>query len=211
MRTLRHLRSFTTYAALLGLLCPTLLAQDPIPPSQAQQRELTFKVTSDLVLVNVVARDKKGALVPDLKREDFTLLEDNKPQKVSSFDIENTELAAPPEVAGASVEGGPAQAVGEGASKAPTGTNAPATNANLKNRRLIVLFFDFSGMEEEEITRAVEAAQKYLDKQMTAADTVAITSFSSELVVNQDFTADHAALKNALARFTSTSGEGFEA
>lgn len=205
MRSLAHTRSFATYITLLGLLCPALPAQEPTAPSATQQREFTFKVTSDLVLVNVVARDKKGGLITDLKREDFTLWEDSKPQKVASFDIENTELAAQPEVAAVPVESGPAQAALESAPKAPT------AGGNLKNRRLIVLFFDFSGMEEEEITRAVEAAQKYLDKQMTPADTVAITSFSSELVVNQDFSSDRAALQKALARFTSTSGEGFEA
>ncbi len=204
MRFLSHTHSFATYVTLLGLLCPALPAQEPAAPAASQQREFTFKVTSDLVLVNVVARDKKGGLITDLKKEDFTLLEDSKPQKVASFDIENTELAAQPEVAVAPVEGGPAQAAVEGAPK------APKSSVSLKNRRLIVLFFDFSGMEEEEITRAVEAAQKYLDKQMTAADTVAITSFSTELVVNQDFTGDRAALKKALARFTSTTGEGFE-
>jgi len=205
MRSLSHSRRFVAHLALLGLCTSLLPAQEPASKPDGQ-REYTFKVTSDLVLVNVVARDKKGALLTDLKREDFTLLEDGKPQKIASFDVENTELAAQPEVVSAQVEGGPVQAAVEGAPKAPI-----AANANLKNRRLIVLFFDFSGMEEEEITRAVEAAQKYLDRQMTAADTVAITSFATEFVVNQDFTSDRAALQKALARFTSTSGEGFEA
>ncbi|MEO5937000.1 MAG: VWA domain-containing protein [Terriglobales bacterium] len=206
MRFLFRSRKFAAHVTLLGLLSPMLPAQEPVAKPEAQQREFTFKVTSDLVLVNVVARDKKGALITDLNRDDFTLLEDSKPQKIAGFDIENTELAAQPENASTPAVGGPAQAAVEGALKAPL-----ATNVNLKNRRLIVLFFDFSGMEEEEINRAVESAQKYLDQQMTAADTVAITSFSTELVVNQDFTADRAALNKALARFTSTSGEGFEA
>lgn len=212
MRFTSYTRTLAAHAALFSLLMPALPAQNPAqsPASQtqagAQQKEFTFKVTSDLVLVNVVARDKKGALVTDLKREDFTLMEDNKPQKISSFDIENTELLAGPEVV-TTAEAGPAQAASEGKAK-PT---APGAKIDLKNRRLIVLFFDFSGMEEEEIQRSVDAAQKYLDKQMTPADTVAITSFSSSLVVNQDFTSDRAALNKALKRFTSTTGEGFEA
>ena len=51
----------------------------------------TFKAQSELVLVNVSVRDKSGSLVRDLKPEDFTVLEDNKPQKVATFDIENME------------------------------------------------------------------------------------------------------------------------
>ncbi len=63
------------------------------PPSSGQQRgsEYTFKAQSELVLVNVTVRDKNGNPVRDLKPDDFTVLEDNKPQKVATFDIENTQ------------------------------------------------------------------------------------------------------------------------
>lgn len=208
MRLLSQLRIFTAYASLFSLLAPALPAQNNGTQPQQPQKDFTFKVTSDLVLVNVVARDKKGALITDLKREDFTLTEDSKPQKIASFDVENTEMASMPEMVTATpAEAGPAQGAVEGAkAKAPSGAKI-----DLKNRRLIVLFFDFSGMEEEEIARAVESAQKYLDKQMTLADTVGIASFSTQLVINQDFTSDRAALNKALKRFTATSGEGFEA
>ena len=53
--------------------------------------EYTFRSKTELVLVNVTVRDKNGNPVRDLKREDFTLLEDNKPQQVISFDLENTD------------------------------------------------------------------------------------------------------------------------
>src|ERR1700733_2827279 len=62
-------------------------------PSQ-QQTDYTFHATSDLVLVNITVKDKNGKFVEGLKPEDFTILEDNKPQKVLSFDVENVD--APP-------------------------------------------------------------------------------------------------------------------
>ncbi len=62
-----------------------------IKPSQAVT---SLRVESELVLVNVVARDKQGKPVTDLKQDDFTLLEDGKPQKVASFDFENLDTAA---------------------------------------------------------------------------------------------------------------------
>ncbi len=49
---------------------------------------------TELVLVNVTVRDKNGNPVRDLKPEDFTVLEDSKPQQVVSFDIENTDAVA---------------------------------------------------------------------------------------------------------------------
>ena len=51
------------------------------------------------MLVNVTVRDKNGNFVRGLKPEDFTILEDNKPQKVVSFDIENVDAVANQDVA----------------------------------------------------------------------------------------------------------------
>ena len=59
--------------------------------SQETSSEYTFRSKTELVLVNVTVRDRNGNPVRDLKREDFTLLEDNKPQQVLSFDLENTD------------------------------------------------------------------------------------------------------------------------
>jgi len=61
---------------MVALLLPgaiPLTAQQS-PPAPASQSRI--RVITELVLVNVVARDKKGNLVRDLKKEDFTLLED---------------------------------------------------------------------------------------------------------------------------------------
>ena len=47
-----------------------------------QGTTVTFKVNSDLVLTNVVVRDKKtGELVKGLTAKDFTITEDGKPQQ----------------------------------------------------------------------------------------------------------------------------------
>ena len=57
------------------------------PPPRGSQDLYRFRVESELVLVNVVVRDKQGKPVTGLKAEDFTLLEEGKAQKISSFDI----------------------------------------------------------------------------------------------------------------------------
>ena len=69
------------------MLCTGVISQD--------SSEYTFKTKTELVLVNVTVRDKNGNPVRDLKREDFTILEDNKPQQVLSFDLENTDAVLP--------------------------------------------------------------------------------------------------------------------
>jgi VWFA-related protein len=53
-----------------------LLAQDQLP---------TLKVDVDVVSILASVRDKKNALIPNLKQEDFTVLEDGKPQTIKYF------------------------------------------------------------------------------------------------------------------------------
>jgi Ca-activated chloride channel homolog len=58
-------------------------------PSPAQSPETTLKVDVKLVNVFVTVTDEHGAPVPGLKKENFTLLEDGKPQTISMFDKES--------------------------------------------------------------------------------------------------------------------------
>src|ERR1700685_2395490 len=75
---------------------------------------------------------------------------------------------------------------------------------------MIVLFFDLSSMEPDQIDHASTAALNYVNKQMAPADLVAVVSLGDSLQVNQDFTDDRAALKKVLQSFGSGAGQGFE-
>ncbi|MFZ3342743.1 MAG: VWA domain-containing protein [Terriglobales bacterium] len=173
------------------------------------QEDYTFHAESNLVLVNVTVRDKSGSFVRGLRPSDFTILEDGKPQKVVSFDVENIDAVANQNVAqalpGAPLSGSAAHAISPPVAVA----NANATD-QFKDRRLIVLFFDLSAMEPDEIDRAITSAEHYVDTQMAPADLVSIVSLGSSLVVNQDFTSDHDLLKKQLQAFGTGTGQGFE-
>ena len=192
----RFARAALAVVLQLSLLCVSLPSQD--------QSEYTFRVQSELVLVNVTVRDKNGNFVRNLKPENFTLLEDNKPQKVISFDLEDVDAVAMQSVAQATPS--VAQPATPAASSAPTTTAAD----QFKDRRLIVLFFDLSAMEPDEIDRAIVSADHYVDRQMAPADLVSIVSLGSSLLVNQDFTSDHDLLKKQIQAFGEGSGQGFE-
>jgi VWFA-related protein len=181
------------------LMCSSLPAQQPA--------DYTFRVQSDLVLVNVAVRDKNGNFVRGLKPGDFTILEDNKPQKVVSFDIENVDALVEQDVAQAKPLASP---LSQPANPAGVATPAAGSPNQFKDRRLIVLFFDLSAMEPDEIDRAITSAEHYVDTQMALADLVSIVSLGSALLVNQDFTSDHDLLKKQLQAFSTGSGQGFE-
>jgi len=57
--------------------------QAPTQPTQSP----TFKVQVDYVEVDVLVSDQRGNLVRDLKKEDFQIFEDGKPQTVTNFSL----------------------------------------------------------------------------------------------------------------------------
>jgi VWFA-related protein len=193
-------RKLTALIAISGLLLPTaLLAQQPAAG-------YTFKAQTELVLVDVSVHDKNGNPVSDLKLEDFTVLEDNKPQKVATFDIEDTHN--PPQIAIQQVNllSTPAK-TGRAAASAP---EPGAEDSEIKDRRLIILFFDLSSMQPDEIERSSNAAQDYLNRQMQPADLVSIVSLGNTITVNQDFSSDRDKLTAVLQSFNVGAAAGFD-
>ena len=75
-------------------VCAALMAQAPpqkdAPPQKKGNDEglASIKVDVDVVSVLASVRDKKGALIPNLTKEDFTILEDGKPQPIKYFSKE---------------------------------------------------------------------------------------------------------------------------
>jgi VWFA-related protein len=179
--------------------------QDQTPPpaqdQPSQSSTFTLKVNSDLVLTNIVVRDKKtGAVVKGLTEKDFTLTEDGKPQHIASFDFENVDEAA------ALNEATINAAAPNGVFGAKTGT---ANQEELRNHRLIVMFFDITSMQPDDLDRAQDAARNYIDKQMHPADLVAVVSLDTTLSLDQDFTASKDLLLKAVNSYNGTQGAGY--
>jgi VWFA-related protein len=178
-------------------------AQTPALGSQtAGEGTFTLKLNTNIVLTNVVVRDRKtGAVVKGLKASDFTIYEDKKPQKIISFDYQNVDEAA--------VLAEKSTAAGKATVADLLERNFVASPKELKDHRLIVLFFDLSSMQDEDIDRAVEAATKYVKTQMQPADLVALVSMSTGLTMDQDFTSNKDALLRGLGKYNGTDETGF--
>ena len=90
----RHLVVLLNILALSTFL-PASAEQNTPPPDVPLQSEPieTIKAESNLVVLDLVVRDKQGRSVTGLKREDFTVFEDAKPQTLRSF--EATDAAGP--------------------------------------------------------------------------------------------------------------------
>jgi VWFA-related protein len=190
---------------ILGLLLASPAVSQNVQAPQQSGQPFTLKTTTEVVLVNVTVKDGKGNFVRDLKADDFTLTEDGKPQKILSLDVENTDaLAVSNELQTANLLGDlngatstQIQAQAKGKARVPS-PPVEYTKDTFRDRRIMVLFFDLSSMQPEEVLRAVESAAKFVDEQMKPADLVSLVSLSTRLNIDQDFTSNKDDLKGAL-------------
>ena len=187
---------FTVLLVILTLVAAPAAQQTPRP---------VFRSDVDLVVVDVVVRDRAGAVVRGLTAADFEIREDDKAQQVTSFNIEEVATAAQPAA--------PLPELLKPGMPAPVTALVPAVpvrREDLSGRRLIVLLFDLSSMQPEELERSTQAAVDYVDNQMSDADLVAITTIDTTLKVVADFTADREQVKATLATFTAVDATAFE-
>ena len=162
--------------------------------------QVRFETTTDLVIVDVNVRDREGRPVEGLKKEDFTIFEDGKPQPISVFEFQRlalepiqpgaTPTVVPPRPA-------PSAPVAQPQARQPLGAPVP----RYQDRRLLVFFFDFSSMQAPEQIRAQEAGLKFLRERMTANDLVSIMTFSTRLQTVQEFTDDRDRLTEVIRGF----------
>ncbi|HLK68094.1 MAG TPA: VWA domain-containing protein [Bryobacteraceae bacterium] len=80
---MRPLLLFAISAALLAQ--PSKQTKAPPKPAEAVDQDQPIKVDVDVVSILASVRDKKGALVPNLEKNDFTVLEDGKSQEIKYF------------------------------------------------------------------------------------------------------------------------------
>jgi VWFA-related protein len=194
------------YVALAAVVSAQTVSSAPGAASQnPPPGGVVFKMNADLVLTNVVVRDAKtGELVQGLKESDFSVYENGKQQKISSFDFQSVDMAVP--LQDATISG-----LAEGVKKNDRRAAVVARPDELRNHRLIVMFFDLASLQPEDLDRSVDAAKDFLRKKMQAADLVALVSLGDTLKVDQDFTADRDALISEVGVYNGTQGQGFVA
>ncbi len=145
----------------------------------AHDSPATFKVRVNLVLVRVVVRDADGKAIANLKKEDFQLVDDRKPQIISSFSVETSVSRAP------TVD-----------SREATSAGTPVKAADLP-QRFVTLFFDDLHLSLQDAMFSRQATSK-LFAAMGTRDRLAIFTTSGQ--VEQDFTADRGKLEEAVQR-----------
>lgn len=188
----RGLHYLGLLACFLGTLIPGYSPAQSARPDELTTLEVepTYKVEVErnLVLVRVVVRDAKGQTVGNLRREDFRLFDNGKPQTVSSFSV-----VVPSSEGGLAAQAGQAQAPPEPAGEKDLLPSTP--------RRYLGLYFDDVHMSFEDVVHVQKAAGNYLAEAITPGDRLGIFTASGQ--GNLDFTDDRAKLRAALLRLRS--------
>lgn len=165
------MKRFLPLTALLLLAAGGVSAQEPSPAPPAppaspsptpalpapSESTPTFSAGVELVTVDVVVTDKKNASVTGLRREDFTILEDGKPQELSTFDA-------------ISVPEAPAAVP---ASKPPLSLN---TGGEEKTARTFLIVFDDVHLTLFQAQRAKLAIAQFLKTGVREGDRVSIVA-----------------------------------
>ena len=183
----------TSLLPLLGLVAAGVFSGVPAAAGQGsgQQEIATHEVQSpfkvqvqrNMVLVRAIVRDSNGRPVSRLRKEDFRLWDNGKPQEIDQFAVES------PSHPSALARPAPGKESDE-----ETAPEAGAANATARNFQ--ALYFDDIQMTFEDIGHARDAADRYLATTLTATDRAGI--FTSSGQGNLDFTDDRSKLHEAL-------------
>jgi len=157
-----------------AILAAILLA---VPVLNGQQQPPTFRTQVDAIVIDAFVADRGGNAVRDLTADDFELLENGKPQAITSFGVVNVPAPAPRDGQGPGVQ----------------------TNTDSDGRLYVVALGDLSAPLA---MRASALLRQFITEHVADNDLVSIVSVGSAFAGNaQDFTNDKQLLLNALDRF----------
>jgi VWFA-related protein len=166
-------QSSTTGGQQSSAAAPEIVSQGP---------SSTYKLNVNLVQVRVVVRDSQGKPVANLKKEDFLLFDNRKPQVISTFSVDTPAAHA-------------TAAKNDSATPPNVADSVSAANPVQLPQRFVALYFDDVHISESDLQVARQAAMKLLGA-MTASDRLAI--FTSSGQPEQEFTADPSKLSATL-------------
>jgi VWFA-related protein len=147
-----------------------------------------IRTSVELVTVDLVVRDRSGSLISGLSAEDFRVLEDGVPQRVTMFDALNAGQSAP--------------------ASAPARTSARATRGagpspQAEPRGVMVLAFDLAGLGPDDLERAISAARRYTQDGWPADVVMGVATIGSGVEWLVEPSSDRAQLAVALDQITA--------
>ena len=155
--------------ALISLVAAPLFAQT------------AAKVDVKVINVDVTVIDGSGKPVTDLTKNDFEVLEDNKPQTITNFSIVNG-------------------VAGRGEARAPV---------DLQLRRRVILLVDNNYIDKTDRDAALRALDQFIDTTYEGSYEWGLATIGQQLEIVQPLSSDKAAIHAAIAKIRNTPTASF--
>jgi VWFA-related protein len=147
----------------------------------------TIRVSTHLVLVDVVVTDKQGKAISGLHPEDFVVEENGKPQKISTFATPAENSAAPPTL--------------------PPGFYSNRPQYRSPGGPVTIMLLDAINTPFKDQAYARNQMLKFVRQNFKANSRMGVFTLSGSLNVLQDLTSDPQVLYAALQRFRPLQNE----
>ncbi len=188
----------TAILTIIALLGTTVSGRQAAPPAvapappQAQQVRpdpqmppITFKAEINYVEVDAVVRDDQGRFVRDLRRDEIQILENGKPQDLTTFFLVEIPVTRP---------------------ERPLFTERAIepdvrTNVGTLDGRVYVLFLDDVHTSVMRSTHVRRAAREFIERNFGANDVAAVVHASGRQDAGQEFTSNPRLLLAAIDQF----------
>jgi VWFA-related protein len=172
---------------LSSLAAPAVCQQRPEPPPELRRE--VFRAEAEVVLLDVVVRDKEGRTVRDLRPDEVEVYENGVKQEIGSFRFLDSRAL------GEALEETKEEAKGErGAERA-----APRPSET-RHLNLVTLLFDRLGPDGRTIAR--RAALAFLELEDRPDVYVSVFQIGESLQLLQQFTTEREVVRHAILRAT---------
>ena len=163
--------------------------------AQTKSREAAenqqIKVKTELMEVRTTVTDRKGHFVENLKKDDFELLEDNKPQEVSFFSISQVESLGNRPPAATPIPGAPPNKTVEPVKRALERRSEPPVRTTL-------LYVDNLHLTFSNLNWVKQALRRFIKERVTDQDLIALVTSSGTLGIAEQFTRNRQLLSYAI-------------
>src|SRR5438132_751238 len=126
----------------------------------------TLRVDVELITVEVMAQDKKGKPILNMRKEDFRLLEEGKQQQIVTFDAVSDKSDQPLPTSLSDVEDQPHRG------------------------KVVLILFDDSTITASQTKFTRDSAETYVKQHMRPWDLFGVASYGLSLKIVQNFTHD---------------------
>jgi len=168
----------------IPLLWTSMVQRQTQPP---EGREPTIRVTTELIEVRVVVTDKNGQPVSDLTQDDFILLENKRPQKISHFSAvavrEKNETDRSPRLVITNRAGD---------------VSGPRLQAVEKPVRTVMIFVDNLHISVSNLVRLKDDLNHFIAESLNDEDMVALVTTATSVGLAGQFTNNRQVLKYAI-------------